>query len=136
MPTLEQIRATFSADRFATQAAGCEIRLAEPGHAVCAMTLESRHRNAAGTPQGGAVFTLADFAFAVAVNAFAEYVTVSLQHGITFLSPAKGNVLQAEACCVRAGRSTCFYTVMVTDELGIAVAHMTVNGFTTQKRLT
>lgn len=66
MPTLEQIRATFSADRFATQAAGCEIRLAEPGHAVCAMTLESRHRNAAGTPQGGAVFTLADFAFAVA----------------------------------------------------------------------
>ena len=29
MPTLEQIRDTFAADRFATDAAGCEIRLAE-----------------------------------------------------------------------------------------------------------
>ena len=90
MPTLEQIRDTFAADRFATDAAGCEIRLAEPGHAICAMTLQPHHLNAAGTPQGGAIFTLADFAFAVAVNAYAETVTVSLQHDITFLSPAKG----------------------------------------------
>ena len=37
MPSLEQIRATFAADRFATDAVGCEIRLAEPGHAICAM---------------------------------------------------------------------------------------------------
>ncbi len=135
MPTLEQIRATFAADRFATEAAGCEILLAEPGHAVCAMTLTPRHRNAAGTPQGGAIFTVADFAFAVAVNAFAEFVTVSLQHDITFLSPSRGSRVQAEAKCVRAGRSTCYYTVTVTDDLGATVAQMTVNGFVTQKKM-
>ena len=135
MPSLEQIRATFAADRFATDAAGCEIRLAEPGHAICAMKLQPHHRNAAGTPQGGAIFTLADFAFAVAVNAFAENVTVSLQHDITFLSPAKGSDVLAEATCVRAGRSTCFYTVTVTDDLGATVANMTVNGFRTQKKI-
>lgn len=135
MPSLEQIRATFAADRFATDAAGCEIRLAEPGHAICAMKLQPHHRNAAGTPQGGAIFTLADFAFAVAVNAFAENVTVSLQHDITFLSPAKGSEVLAEAICVRAGRSTCFYTVTVTDDLSATVANMTVNGFRTQKKI-
>ncbi len=135
MPTLEKIREIFAADRFATEAAGCRIELAEPGHAICAMPLRPCHRNAAGTPQGGAIFTVADFAFAVAVNAFAEYVTVSLQHGITFLSAAKGDCILAEARCVRAGRSTCFYTVTVTDNLGTAVAHMTVNGFTTQKKM-
>lgn len=135
MPSLEEIRATFAADRFATDAAGCEIRLAEPGHAICAMKLQPHHRNAAGTPQGGAIFTLADFAFAVAVNAFAENVTVSLQHDITFLSPAKGSEVLAEATCIRAGRSTCFYTVTVTDDLGATVASMTVNGFRTQKKI-
>ena len=134
MPTLEEIRATFAADRFATEAAGCEIRLAEPGHAICAMTLHPHHLNAAGTPQGGAIFTVADFAFAVAVNAFAEQVTVSLQHGITFLAPARGKEIVAEARCVRSGRSTCFYTVTISDELGTAVAHMTVNGFVTQQK--
>ena len=95
MPTLEEIRATFAADRFATEAAGCEIRLAEPGHAICAMTLHPHHLNAAGTPQGGAIFTVADFAFAVAVNAFAEQVTVSLQHGITLQGNRCGSALRA-----------------------------------------
>lgn len=135
MPTLEQIRATFAADRFATDAAGCEIRLAEPGHSICAMTLQPHHLNAAGTPQGGAIFTLADFAFAVAVNAFAETVTVSLQHDITFLSATRGTEVIAEANCVRSGRSTCFYTVTVTDDLGVTIAEMTVNGFVTRKKI-
>ena len=131
MPTLEEIREVFAADRFATEAAGCEIRLAEPGHSVCAMVLKPHHLNAAGTPQGGAIFTLADFSFAVAANAFAEHITVSLQHDITYLTPAKGKVLLAEANCVKRGRTTCFYTVEITDDLGTHVAHMTVNGFVT-----
>ena len=129
MPTLEELRQTFAADRFATEAAGCEIRLAEPGHAVCAMALTPVHMNAAGTPQGGAIFTLADFAFAVAANGFAERITVSLQHDITFLAPARGSVVLAEARCVKHGRTAGFFTVDVTDDLGTHVAQMTVNGF-------
>lgn len=131
MPTLDQIRKAFAADRFATETAGCEIRLAEPGHSVCAMPLKPFHLNAAGTPQGGAIFTLADFSFAVAANSFAEHITISLQHDITYFTPAKGKVLLAEAHCVKSGRTTCFYTVDITDELGTRVALMTVNGFVT-----
>ena len=133
MPTLEEIRNTFSADRFATEAAGAEIQSAEPGHAVCTMVLRPIHMNAAHTPQGGAVFTLADFSFAVAANGFSERVTVSLQHDITYLSPARGRILTAEAQCIKSGRTACIYSVDVTDDAGTHVAYMTVNGFITDK---
>ena len=99
------------------------------------MDLTPVHMNAAGTPQGGAIFTLADFAFAVASNGFSETISVSLQHDITFLAPARGKIVIAEAHCVKSGRSTCFYTVDVTDDLGTRVAHMTVNGFVTGKKI-
>ena len=79
MPTLEELRARFRSDCFATQALGAEIREAEPGCALCAVRLRPEHMNANHTPMGGAIFTLADFAFAVAANGFAENVTVS-QH--------------------------------------------------------
>ena len=135
MPTLEEIRAAFAADRFATEAAGAEIHSAEPGHAVCTMALRPVHMNAAGTPQGGAIFTLADFAFAVAANSFAERISVSLQHDITYLAPARGKTVIAEARCVKAGRTACLYTVDVTDDVGTHVAYMTVNGFLTGRKI-
>ena len=134
MPTLEEIRTLFAGDRFATECAGAVIESAEPGHAVCTMALQPRHLNAAGTPQGGAVFTLGDFAFAVAANGFAEQVVISLQHDITYFAPARGKTIRAESRCVRSGRTTCLYTVDFTDELGTHVALMTVNGFVTRQK--
>lgn len=131
MPTLEEIRKAFANDRFATEAAGCQIRTAEPRHAICVMPLKPIHMNAAGTPQGGAVFTLADFAFAVAANSFGTFITVSLQHDITYFAPARGSMLIAEARCVKSGRTAGFYIVDITDDLGTHVAQMTVNGFVT-----
>jgi len=130
MPTLAELRERFQADRFATELAGTEIREAEPGRAVCCLRLRPAHMNANNTPMGGAVFTLADFAFAVAANGFSERTTVSQHVSITFLSPAKGAELVAEASCRKAGRSTCLYQVEVRDELGTYVAQAEVNGFT------
>jgi len=130
MPTLEQIRACFSGDRFASECLGAVIEAAEPHHAVVSMTLRGEHRNAVGNPMGGAIFTLADFAFAIAANGHSEKVTVSQSADIHFLSPAKGGLLRAEAKCLKAGRTTSLYTVEVHDELGTHVAYMTVSGFT------
>ena len=64
MPTLDQIRACFAGDRFATETAGVIIDAAEPGRAVCSMPIRPIHLNANSVPMGGAIFTLADFAFA------------------------------------------------------------------------
>ena len=83
---------------------------------------------------GGAIFTLADFAGAVAANSWrvtADVVTLS--SNISFLSLAKGTKLIGEAVCLKDGRTTCLYEVKITDELGTHVAHATVNGFTVKK---
>lgn len=130
MPTIEEIRARFTGDRFATEVMGIEIQEAGPGRAVCRMTLKPEFVNANNAPMGGALFSLADFAFAVAANGHADRVTVSQHASATFLAPAKGKTLTAVASCLKAGRRTCLYVVDIRDDAGTFVLHMTVNGFT------
>lgn len=130
MNSIEEVRAHFADDRFAALA-GIKIIEVETGRAVCQMELRPHHMNANNTPMGGAIFTLADLAFAVAANVGnSDSRTVSQHMSITFLSPAKGKTLIAEAKRIKAGRRTCLYEVSVTDELGTLVAHATGNGFT------
>ena len=78
---------------------------------------------------GGAIFTLADFAFAVAANWNKPNLHVTLNSQITYLGTAKGKRLIAEARMVKEGRSTCYCVVDVKDDLGHAVAQITSNGF-------
>ena len=123
-PALEDVRAYFSLDRFATDQTGCVVEEARRGHAVCSLELGERHRNGLGIVMGGAVFTLADFALAVASNVGgAPAVTVS--SSIEYLSPAAGKRLTATADADRNGRTLGFYTVDVTDDLGGHVARVT-----------
>ena len=77
---------------------------------------------------GGAIFTLADFAFAVASN-WNKPLHVSTTSQITYLGVARGARLIAEAHKVKEGRSTCYYLVDVKDDLGNEVAHVTSSGF-------
>lgn len=130
MPTLDQIRSCFSGDHFATETTGITIQTAQPGRAVCVLPLRPGLLNANGVPMGGAIFTLADFAFAVAANGHSTAVTVSQHASITFLAPARGQTLIAEASCLKAGHRTCLYQVEVKDDAGTYVAHVTVNGYT------
>ena len=132
MSDLEKIRDRFQRDRFATGAAGIVIDLAEPGKAVCSLTLEERHMNENNVPMGGAIFTLTDFTCAIAANGHSEKKTVSQNASITFLAPAKGGKLIAEAFCLREGRTTALYTVDIRDELGTYVAHASVNSYIIQ----
>lgn len=124
---LDEVRERFSHDRFAT-ANGAVIDEIGEGYAKCSMTLNETHRNALGAVMGGAIFTLADFAFAVASN-WNKNPQVSLNASVSFLGKAKGSRLVAEARKLKEGRKTCYYEVMVSDELGNQVAHMTCNGF-------
>ncbi|MCL2825892.1 MAG: PaaI family thioesterase [Eggerthellaceae bacterium] len=121
--TIEEVRALFANDRFATQACGAVIVSAERGHAVCEMGISDAHRNAMGSVMGGAIFTLADFALAVACNV-GEAPTVSVSNTIEFLNAAKGARLVAECTTDKSGRSMGFYTVEVHDDLGTFVARM------------
>ncbi|MBO4747627.1 MAG: PaaI family thioesterase [Clostridiales bacterium] len=125
---LEWARKTFADDRFATEAAGVIIEEAGDKICRCSMRITPVHRNAAGGVMGGAIFTLADLTFAVAAN-FGGRMTVSISSNISFVGPAKGEVLMSTARCIKSGRSACFYEVEVVDDLGNKVAIVTFTGF-------
>ena len=126
--TLSQLQERFIQDLYVSQGLGAVIEEASYGFARCSMDIQPRHCNALGIPMGGVVFTLADFAFAVASNQDGrEVVTQASQ--ITFLTPARGKRLTAAARQVKDGRKTCFFEITVTDDLGTEVAFVTVNGY-------
>ena len=91
------------------------------GRAVCSFEILPCHRNAMGAVMGGAVFTLADFALAVASN-FSQPPSVTVSSSIEFVSAPKGARLVATCLQDRAGRRLGFYTTRVEDERGTLVA--------------
>ena len=125
--TLEEAHAYFSCDRFATEN-GITLDELDDEHAVTSMTLSPRHRNAFGGVMGGAIFTLADFAFAALTND-RERVTVAQQVSISFLSAAKGERLVATARYRKDGRNSCVVNVDVTDDKGRDIAQFVGTGF-------
>jgi len=128
MDYLERARREFTGDVYATKTTGIVIEAADRDYAKCSLELTSAHMNAAGVAMGGAIFTLADFTFAVASNS-ETMNTMSLTSSITYLSAAKGGKLTAEASCVRSGRTTCYYIITVTDEDGKVIASVSTTGF-------
>ena len=128
MNDLTRARAFFQADRYAMAVTGAEIDAVDDGFACCSLTLDERHYNAGQAVQGGAIFTLADFTFAVASNDETTRV-VSLSNQITFHRQPRGKRLIAKAHRETGGRTVAFYIVQVRDELDTLVATMTVNGY-------
>ena len=124
---LKQLKQKFIHDAFVADGLGAVIDGASYGFARVSMEIQPRHCNALGIPMGGAIFTLADFAFAVAANQGRDVVTQASQ--ITFLKAAQGKRRIAEARQVKDGKRVCFYEVKVNDDLGTEVAFVTINGY-------
>ena len=65
-----------------------------------------RHLNSNGSAHGGVIFTLADRAFAAAVNSQGR-VAVAMEMKINYLSPVfTGDVLEASARNIKEGKKT------------------------------
>lgn len=129
--TIDEARAFFSNDRFATEN-GVSLELLETDRAVACMEIGPRHRNAIGGVMGGAIFTLADFAFAALTNGPNRFA-VAQQVSINYLSPPKGNRLTATATYRKDGRSSCVVNVNVVDETGRDIAQFVGTGFKLQQ---
>lgn len=120
MVDIDKVREFFSTDRFAALA-GAEILTADAGYAKCRMKLADDHRNGMGAVMGGAIYTLADFAFAVASNV-GRPATVTKESTIRYLRGTKGKTLYAEARCESDGPRTSEFRTVVTDDLGEVIA--------------
>jgi len=117
----------FKNDRFVMHN-GIKIVKAEPGYAVAQVEINDNHLNAVDMVQGGVIFTLADFAFAVASNA-KGLVTVSVNSTISYIKSSKGKVLTAEAKEVNSQKKLCTYNVDVFDENKDLIAKVTATGY-------
>ena len=122
-----EARIYFADDRFAMEN-DMTIEAIGEDWSTCSMEIGRRHLNANGHVMGGAIFTLADFAFAVACNNV-HRPTVGLQVSINFLSTTRGSKLIAHAKCIRNGRTTCVYNVDVIDDLGCDIAQFIGTGY-------
>ncbi len=95
--------------------------MVEPGHASAKMALTPNHWNGLGSAQGGAIFTLADFAFAAAANSHGT-AAVAINVNISFMKAVKAGTLRAEAKEVSRSFKIGNYTVEIRDEQGDLVA--------------
>ena len=127
MRSLQEARDFFIADRFAMVTSGIEIEEVDDGYAKCSMKVDERHVNATGHVMGGAIFTLADFVFAVATNT-REKVTVTTVSQISYLGTPKGDVLYGESRMLKDGRRNCFYEITITDNVENLVAVVSTGG--------
>jgi acyl-CoA thioesterase len=117
-----QVASAMRAQEGSHAGAGLTLQAARAGYARVALAATPEMLNGHGTLHGGAIFTLADTAFAYACNSRNE-AAVASQVSIVFLSPGRaGETLLAEAKEVsREGRSG-VYQVTVTGEDGRVVA--------------
>ena len=123
----------FKNDRYAL-ASGIELLEAEPGRARAKMEIRDMHLNAGNVTQGGAIFTLADFAFAVAVNACGS-MAVSVETSIRYFKSMSSGTLFAEAKVVNAHAKLATYESRVTNEKEDLVALFTATAYRKDIRL-
>lgn len=122
-PTLNELNDFFGHDRFAEHV-GCRIVEGWKGHGVAELVIEDHHRNALGNVMGGAVFTLADFALALASN-IGQPPSVSVSSAIDYMSASRGKKLIATCDADKSGRHLGFYTTDVMDDTGRRIARVT-----------
>lgn len=101
---------------------GVELAEVGPGTAKTRLTIEESHLNFHGIPHGGAIYALADAAFAAASNAEGTDA-YALETNISYLEavPA-GTVLEAAADRTHETSRTAEYEVVVVDGDGDRVA--------------
>ena len=117
---MEAIWDFFKNDRFAEHN-GIELLEIAEGRAKAKMVIEDRHLNGVNVVHGGAIFTLADLAFAAASNSHGT-VAVAINASIWFVKAGRKGTLFAEAREVSRNPKLATYSIEVTDDAGEIIA--------------
>ncbi len=117
---MEDLLEFFRKDRFAAYN-GIQVEEIAPGRASVRMEIRDEHRNSHGTVHGGALFTLADTAFALASNSHGVPAAAIDAH-ISYMTAARTGVLYARAEEFALNPRLATYMVTVTDDGGQRIA--------------
>jgi acyl-CoA thioesterase len=117
---MEDFKNYFKKDMFIVNV-GIELLEISPGYAKAKLEVEEKHLNALKTVQGGVLFTLADIAFAAAINAHGSSA-VLINANMSFVKAATKGALIAEAKETSINPKIATYNVNITDDEGDIVA--------------
>ena len=109
-----EVEQLLQKDQFASHN-GIELVTVSLGSAVTRMKILPQHLNGMGIVQGGAIYTLADFAFAAASNSH-DKTAVGLTTNITYIKALSSGILYARATEVSLRRTIAVYNVDVVNE--------------------
>ncbi len=127
MTDLELVKRIFADDGF-VKLAGLEIVEVNEEKAVVSANISAEHRNANGSVQGGMLYAIADYAFAVLGN-YKHPMTVTQVGQISYVKAAFAEAIIATAReQVRSGHNT-VCEVIIEDDKGQIVCVCTFNGF-------
>ena len=121
------IKEFFKADRYAALS-GIELLEVEPGRAKARMEIREMHLNAGNVVQGGAIFTLADLAFAAAVNGYGN-LAMSIETSIRYFKGVGSGILFADARIVHIHKRLATFEVRVTNETDELIALFTATAY-------
>lgn len=114
-------------DKYA-EYSGVELLEVKSGYAKTRMMIRPEHLNGAGVCQGGAIFTLADLAFAAAANSHAQ-LTLSINSSINFFRAESEGCLYATAKEIYSHSHLCNCEVNITNQKGDLVATFNATGY-------
>ncbi len=135
MLTLEEIRAHFRRHDPVSSSLGIEVLDVGREYSLVEMPPYGCQLNGMGAVHDGAVFVLADVAFAALSNANGLYCT-NAQTSISFVRSGRVGPLRGERACAPFGRKLLStYEVRVTDAEGSLVAVATITGYGVGARL-
>ena len=129
MSDLEEARAFFAKDRYATEVTGIVIEDVGEHYAKCSLQLDGRHLNAVGHVMGGVVYTMADLTFAISTNFRTERPTVTNVAQVSYLNSPEGDTLYSESKLLKDGHRICFYEIRIRDNTGKDIAIVSMNGY-------
>lgn len=114
---------------------GMKILSIAEGCAEAELLISEHHLNGMRAVQGGALFTLADFATAAAINSFGV-AAVSMSASVSFIRPVLNMTrLTAVAKLVNKGKTTAILDVDVIGENGKIILHCMMTGHLSDKPL-
>jgi len=117
---MDKIRDFFKNDQFARHS-GVELLDVSPGYAKARMNVQEFHLNGANMVHGGAIFTLADLAFAVASNSHGT-LAVAINASIWYVRASSEGTLFAEAKEVSINPKLATYSIDITNDQGDMIA--------------
>ena len=117
---MEDFKNYFKNDIFIVDI-GIELLVISPGYAKVKLEVKEKHLNALKTVQRGVLFTLADIAFAAAINAYGNSA-VLINANMSFVKAATKGTLIAEAKETSISPKIATYNVDITDDNGDIIA--------------